>query len=131
MCAVCAGGAVPAPARLAASPPPASGPACPPAAVAAPSPAASAAPVPAAVAVGEERCGLKGCSAHSDSLGRRDPSPLPDISWKGNPYRTVRAGTLLTRDDGEREWLQLVSTNLPTLHRSPYGFGLEKITCPR
>lgn len=54
-----------------------------------------------------------------DGLARRDPSLLLGISWKGNHCRIVRASLLLTRDDGEREWLQRVSTNLPTLHRSP------------
>lgn len=110
----CAGGAVPAPARPAASPPPAAGPACPRAAAAAPSPAASAAPAPAAVAVGVEPCDLKGCTRHGDSTAPEGGPTLAHF-WKADPYWTVRAGLHLTGDGGERGWLQLVSTNLPTL----------------
>lgn len=65
-------GPVPAPALLAASPPPAAGPACPPDAVAVPSPAASAVPAPAVVAVGERGVVLR--PAHPDSAARGNPA---------------------------------------------------------
>lgn len=114
VCSVC-WGPVPAPALLAASPPPAAGPACPPDAAAVPSPAASAVPAPAVVAVGERGVVLR--TAPSDSPGR-ESQPTSGISWKGDPFRTM---LLLTWDDGEREWPQLVSTDLPTPTQEPMG----------
>lgn len=122
MSPVCTGGAVPARARPAAAPPPAAGPACPPAAAAAPSPAASAAPAPVAVAAGEGTGSLK-ARTDTGQHCRRKQGPTSACfcpSW---------ARLHLTGDGGESGWLQLDSTNLPTLTREPTAAWLGRSCC--
>lgn len=120
---VCTGGAVPARAQPAASPPPSAGPACPPAA-AVPSLATSAAPAPAVVAVDEKRCGVEDfhCTALEGCPQATFGRPLERRSLLGS------AGSVLIMDDGGREELQLptIQSYLP-LHKSPQAPGLGKL----
>lgn len=117
-------GPVPAPALLAASPPPAAGPVCPPDVVAAPSPAASAVPAPAVVAVGERRVVLR--TAHSDSPGGGNLAHFGHLLER-RPFQD-NAPHL------RRWWERMASTYF---HRPTYsytgaqaGLSLGKITCP-